>query len=80
MAQLRGALAQTLPSYMIPSYFVQLEKLPLTPNGKIDRKALPAPDGKLFDGRGLCGAAERNGASTGRDLAGVIKSGASRCS
>ena len=50
VAQLREALSQTLPSYMIPAYFVQLEKLPLTPNGKIDRKALPLPDGKLSTG------------------------------
>ncbi len=39
---LREYLKQTLPDYMIPSYFVRLEKLPLMPNGKIDRKALPA--------------------------------------
>jgi surfactin family lipopeptide synthetase A/lichenysin synthetase A len=42
--QLREHLANHLPDYMIPSYFVQLEKMPLTANGKIDRRALPAPD------------------------------------
>jgi tyrocidine synthetase-3 len=36
-------LAETLPDYMIPPYFVKLEKMPVTPNGKIDRKALPEP-------------------------------------
>ncbi len=35
--ELREYLAKELPDYMIPSYFVQLEKIPLTPNGKIDR-------------------------------------------
>ncbi|NIM17488.1 MAG: AMP-binding protein, partial [Candidatus Aminicenantes bacterium] len=43
-AQLRDHLSRQLPGYMIPAYFVQLEKLPLTPNGKIDRKALPSPE------------------------------------
>ena len=48
--ELRGYLLKTLPSYMIPSYFVQMEKLPLTPTGKIDRKALPEPDGGINTG------------------------------
>ncbi|WP_281887483.1 non-ribosomal peptide synthetase [Paenibacillus sp. YYML68] len=43
-AELREALSAELPSYMVPTYFVQLERMPLSPNGKIDRKALPAPE------------------------------------
>ncbi|MCC3380887.1 non-ribosomal peptide synthetase, partial [Paenibacillus farraposensis] len=50
-SELRGALAQELPSYMIPSYFVQLEHMPLSPNGKIDRKALPAPEEHMNTGQ-----------------------------
>jgi len=43
---LRKFLAAELPDYMIPSYFVRLERLPLTPNGKVDHKALPLPEVK----------------------------------
>ncbi|MDQ1354080.1 MAG: hypothetical protein QG657_4389 [Acidobacteriota bacterium] len=41
--ELREFLSVGIPDYMIPSYFVRLEKIPLTPNGKLDRIALPKP-------------------------------------
>ncbi|MGB7604816.1 MAG: amino acid adenylation domain-containing protein [Lutisporaceae bacterium] len=50
VSELREQLSKDLPNYMMPSYFIQLEKLPLTPNGKIDRKALPEPDGSISTG------------------------------
>jgi amino acid adenylation domain-containing protein len=40
---LRNHLKNRLPDYMMPSYFVQLEKFPLTASGKIDRRNLPNP-------------------------------------
>ena len=39
----RAALAQQVPSYMVPSVIMVLDALPLNINGKVDRKALPAP-------------------------------------
>ncbi|MBR8664605.1 bacitracin non-ribosomal peptide synthetase BacC [Bacillus paralicheniformis] len=42
--ELKGFLGEKLPDYMIPAYFVNMDKLPLTKNGKVDRKALPEPD------------------------------------
>ncbi|MFZ5989908.1 MAG: amino acid adenylation domain-containing protein, partial [Bacillota bacterium] len=41
----REYLLKELPEYMVPAYYVIMDKIPLTPNGKIDKKNLPDPEG-----------------------------------
>lgn len=45
---MRTELSKRLPYYMIPAYYIKIDKVPLKPNGKMDRKALPQPDSKDF--------------------------------
>ena len=47
ISELRRHLIDTLPNYMVPSYFTALDAFPYTPNGKIDKNALPVPNGVL---------------------------------
>ncbi len=42
-SELRKALREDVPDYMVPHLFVELESIPLTDNGKVNRRALPDP-------------------------------------
>ncbi len=44
VGELREAVEDGLPDYMMPSTFVILDQLPYLPNGKVDLKSLPIPD------------------------------------
>jgi len=77
-SELRGYLKENLPGYMIPEYFVELEKMPLTSNGKIDRKALPEPDGNRVTGTEYVGprnVIEESLASIWSEVLGIEKVG-----
>ncbi|MFD2035766.1 amino acid adenylation domain-containing protein [Belliella marina] len=42
-SMIRKALSESLPSFMVPTYFVQLPEFPLSQNGKIVKQQLPIP-------------------------------------
>lgn len=42
--KLRSELLRRLPDYMVPSWFMSMDRIPVTSNGKVDRKALPVPE------------------------------------
>lgn len=41
---LKNFLKDFLPDFMVPAFFIRMDRLPLNPNGKVDRSALPPPD------------------------------------
>ncbi|MGG4267118.1 amino acid adenylation domain-containing protein [Peribacillus simplex] len=41
--EIKTVLSNTLPEYMIPSFFIRMDELPVTTTGKIDKKNLPLP-------------------------------------
>ena len=42
--EIRNRMSTYLPYYMIPSYYIYVDKPPLKATGKLDRAALPKPD------------------------------------
>ncbi len=67
--EIKEAISQKLPPYMIPAFFVRLDRLPVNANGKLDRSALEAPEAGAFKNdyaapetdmqRSLCDAFEK---------------------
>ena len=43
ISEVRSFLREKLPSYMLPSFFVIVDRFPLTLSGKVDRRSLPPP-------------------------------------
>ena len=75
---LRESLAASLPDYMVPAAFVQLDALPLTTNGKLDRRALPRPGQDAFARQAYAapeGDVERSIAGLWTELLGVEQVG-----
>ncbi len=71
-AELRGALSQKLPDYMVPQAIVLLGAMPLTPNGKVDKESLPEPGRSLGEPGALPrGPVEEGLAEIWKDLLGL---------
>ncbi len=47
--ELQQFVADKLPPFMVPGYFVRVPEMPLTTNGKIDRAKLPAPQAQAAE-------------------------------
>ncbi|HEX3046831.1 MAG TPA: amino acid adenylation domain-containing protein, partial [Bacillota bacterium] len=79
--ELREYLKQSLPEYMIPSYFGWLDHIPLTASGKVDRKTLAetgklAEVGKLAETGKLAEVGKYAEAGKGLEVSGVGVTGA----
>jgi amino acid adenylation domain-containing protein len=51
--ELTNHLAGQLPSFMVPSYIMTIDRIPLTVNGKVDREALPLPQIQRQEGAAI---------------------------
>ncbi|MFD6453693.1 amino acid adenylation domain-containing protein, partial [Nocardia sp. NPDC060220] len=75
-AALRTAVADSLPTYMVPTVVTVLDGFPLNPSGKLDRKALPAPAFTAGEFRAPVSPAEEIVAGVFAELLGMARVGA----
>ncbi|WP_446224336.1 amino acid adenylation domain-containing protein [Nocardia sp. IBHARD005] len=75
-AELRTAVAESLPAYMVPTVVTVLDSFPLNPSGKLDRKALPAPAFTAGEFRAPGTPAEEIVAGVFAELLGMARVGA----
>ncbi|KAK5987983.1 Highly reducing polyketide synthase valA [Cladobotryum mycophilum] len=61
-SMLRQALVPTLPAYMVPQYFIRLNRLPLTSSSKTDREYLRRLGATLLPGQLVAYSGLANGA------------------
>ncbi|MGW0007957.1 amino acid adenylation domain-containing protein, partial [Nocardia grenadensis] len=73
---LRAHLHDRLPSYMVPSAFVELAAFPLNASGKLDRRALPEPVFEVQEFRAASTPIEELLAETFAEVLGVERIGA----
>ncbi|MGN5235872.1 amino acid adenylation domain-containing protein [Rhodococcus sp. SJ-3] len=73
--ELAERAAGLLPTYMVPSVIVPLDRIPLTPSGKLDRSALPEPDLMVTEYRAPQSATEVAVAAVFADALGVAQVG-----
>jgi len=60
IGELKERLLETLPEYMVPTYFVWIDAVPLTQNNKIDKRRLPVPEDSVQAETGREYTAPRN--------------------
>ena len=65
---LQSHIRDRVPTYMLPSAFVVLDRLPLTANGKIDRNSLPLPRSEDIVERARGSVRFRRGTKNQKDL------------
>ncbi|WP_244164869.1 non-ribosomal peptide synthetase [Rhodococcoides fascians] len=71
----KAAVAERLPSYMIPAAFVVLDELPRNVNGKLDRAALPEPEMEVREFRAPTSPTAQTVADVFADVLGVEQVG-----